>query len=419
MNFVPADHATTVSNVGLLNTAKMIARAGFNYHRTMAYYVSKRQFARLNNFLYTKTLVPTGEGSGELAYYFIGKLLQRHPELVPFPKYVEIEVTTKCGKRCIMCEHTWWHEPNVDLSLANFTKLTDQFDLKWVNLTGEGDAFLNPHYLDMIAHLKHRNTSVYLVDSFDLINSDTSFKLVQMGVDGIYISMDGATATTYESIKKGNNFDKVLHNIKTLLNYKRHMHSPVPEICFRYVVNSRNQHEMLDFVKLINSVALRREWGDGSKIHFAGILDFPEIHDLYIDKLPTDQMTGITNYMTTNPDYVPSVFAHTDEMLNPNINRCLAWAEPYFALVPHPMMLPCCAVLMSNSRARLEEYCFGDYTKESVRDMWNSNYYRWFRSTVTNPTAKVPAFCAGCRAYDTKERMQKYGVDSRRRRDFE
>jgi MoaA/NifB/PqqE/SkfB family radical SAM enzyme len=412
---VPADHMTTVKKLGALGTMDMIVKAGFNYRHTMGYLVGKRQFSRLSNFLYTKTLVPTGEGSGELAYYAIGGFLQKHPQLVQYPKYIEIEISTYCGFHCIFCEHTAWHQPSRNLSLLDFVRLTDQFDLKWVNLTGEGDAFLNPDYLKMIRHLKRRNTSVFLVDSFNLINKDVARVLVGSGVDGIYISMDGATKETYESIKVGCNYDRVIMNIRNLLEIKKELHSPIPEICFRFVVNKKNVNEMAEYVKVINSMATREEFGDGSKIHFVGLLDFPEIHDLYLETIPADK---ISEAIEASKGGLPVVFAHTEQVTNPSINKCLAWAEPYFALVPEPMMLPCCAVLMSNDRDKIHKYSFGNYNTRPIREIWNSPYYKWFRQTVTNPTAKVPMLCAGCRAYETETRMKKYGVDMRTKEDF-
>jgi hypothetical protein len=115
---------------------------------------------------------------------------------------------------------------------------------------------------------------------------------------------------------------------------------------------------------------------------------------------------------------MPVVFAHPDSNKNPSIDTCLAWMEPYFALVPEPMVLPCCAVLMSNAREKLLEYSFGNYTKTPFKQIWNSPYYRWFRRQVTKRDGKVPALCAGCRAYDTRRREKLYGVDNRKGADF-
>ena len=412
MDFIPADHSATVDNIGLSATLKLITKAAFGYRHTMSYYLRHRQFTNLDNFLFTKTLVPTGEGSGEAAYYIIGPLLQKYPQLAPYPRNIEVEVTTRCNKRCIICEHTWWHEKSVDLDYNTFVRTIDQLPLRWINLTGEGDAFLNKDYLRMIDYLAKKHVSTYLTDSFDLIDRNTAKYLVQAGVSGIYISMDAATKETYESIKVGCDYDRVISNIKNLLEEKKRLNTPLPEICFRYVINKKNVNEMIDFVEAVRKLGTRSEWGDGSKIHFIGLLDFPEVHDLYVDKMPKI-------VFPPGNEYVPIIYAHSEKSTNPSINRCLAWGEPYLMLVPTPTVLPCCAVMMANARKKLVDYGFGDYTKESVKDIWNSKYYHWFRSQVTKKDGKVPALCEGCRAYDTRERELLYGVDKRQREDFE
>ena len=417
MDLIPADHSATVDNVGILGTAQLIFKAGLGYRHTLAYYLKTHQYTSLGNFIYTKTLLPTGEGAGELAYYAIGPVLQRLPQLAPFPRNIEVEMTTRCNKRCIMCEHTWWHEPNRDITYDEFTDLAKQYPLRWINITGEGDAFLNKDYLRIIAYLKRRHIATYLTDSFDLIDDITAHTLVRFGVDGIYISMDGATKETYESIKIGCKYDTVISNIKALLVAKRSMESPVPEICFRFIITTKNVNEMADFVDTLRKLGPRADWGDGSKIHFAGLLDYPQIHNLYLDEIPNDMIVK-TVQASKRQGALPAVFAHSEKTTNPSINRCLAWMEPYFMLVPETVEIPCCAVMMANDREKLVEYSFGNYMTETAQDIWNHPYYQWFRRTVTNPYMPVPELCAGCRAYDTTQRIKEHGIDKRKKVDF-
>ncbi|GAG85018.1 unnamed protein product, partial [marine sediment metagenome] len=177
-------------------------------------------------------------------------------------------------------------------------------------------------------------------------------------------------------------------------------------------------HEMADFVRVISSLGPKKLWGDGSKLHFVGLLDYPEIHQLYPNNIPEKYVQEALKVAKDDPNSLPMIFARTSINSLPSIDRCLAWMEPYFALVPHPMTVACCALMMSNNRTEVEKYSFGDYTKELFRDIWTSPYYKWFRRAVTNPTAPIPAACAGCRAYDTSERVKKYGIDYRTKEDF-
>ena len=137
---------------------------------------------------------------------------------------MECGITTRSNKRCVVCEHTHCKEsePRQDLTWEQCLHIVNQFPrLIWTNLTGEGDAFLNKSYLDMIQYLKDRDVSVFLSDSFDLITEDIARKLVEWRVDGIYLSMDAATPETYERLKVGCKFDRTLTNIKNLLRLKK------------------------------------------------------------------------------------------------------------------------------------------------------------------------------------------------------
>jgi len=407
---VPGDHQITVETIGEANLFKMIFKAALAYRRTMKYTLGRHGFKSLYSFLYTKTFVPTGEGSGELAMYLAGPLIRRFPQLSPYPRYMELEITTRCNKRCTICEHTYWKEPSVDLTYDQFEQITDQFpDLKWVNLTGEGDAFLNKDYLNMIRHLKERDVAVYLVDSFNLITKDIALELVRLGVDGVYISFDAATKQTYERIKVGCRYEETLQNIKNLIEAKRALNSPIPEVCFRYVINKLNINETADFVRLIRKLAPRQDWGDGSKIHFVGLLAFPEIQHLYVPEISPNVMSETIKAAEENPDSLPIVFAHTEPERFPSINKCLAWMEPYIMMGGYA--LPCCAVLMSNKRSWLREHALGNVLKQDFRDVWNDPRYQLFRHTVNKPDAPVPLLCKGCRSYETREREERFGVD--------
>ena len=417
MNFTPADHSATVKNIGASGTIGLMTKAALNYQHTMTYFLRRGQLIDLRNFLCTKTILPTGEGAGELAYYAVGPLLQRFPALVPYPRYLEIEITSKCNKRCIMCEHTWWHEPSKELSFEEFKHLIDQFNLFWVTLAGEGDPFLNKDILGMIAYARSKHQSVYMDDSLDLVDSKTAYELVRLGLEGVYVSMDAGCKETYEALKVGCNYDRTISHLKGLLEAKKQLHSPLPEICFRFVVNKKNMHEMSDMVENIRKLGPRSSWGDGSKINFVGLLAYPETKELLVEVFPQDEVSKAVR-VSQEKDTLPIIFARSDGV-NPSVNRCLAWAEPYCVLVPEHIIIPCCGVMMSNSRAKLKEYAFGDYTKESTKDIWNSKYYCWFRRQVTKQGGKVPALCEGCRAYDTRERELHYGVDRRKREDFE
>jgi MoaA/NifB/PqqE/SkfB family radical SAM enzyme len=383
------------------------------YKRTIGYLLKKRGIRAVYNFLYIKFFVIAGgEGTGNwIVSRIMEPLFRASPDLAtkltPYPFTVEIEITNRCNKKCTICEHTYWHEPNRDLSFEEFKKIVEQFPkLKWVNLTGEGDSFLNKDYLKMIEYLKKKNIPVFLVDSFDLVDKQLAERLIEIGVDGIWISWDAATKETYEKMKVGCNFEKGLNNIKNLIALKKKMRSPIPELCFRYIVTTLNVHEMPQFIELVHSLGDRGALGDGSGIEFAGLLIFDEVKHLFVEEVPEDILQDTKKEAKELNVHVS--FAHSSRSKLRPLERCRAWAEPYIMMGGYVM--PCCAVLQNNNRDFLRKHAFGNMLETPFKEIWYSKRYKKFRQMIPKKDEKVPILCRGCRAYDASYREKRYGL---------
>lgn len=393
---------------GVKNTLREI----FTYKKTIWYLLRKKGIKAVYNFLFIKSFVMAGgEGTGDWLIRPIEPLFRLFPplttKLTPYPFNVEIEITTRCNKKCLICEHTYWKEKSVDLSFENFKKIVDQFPkLKWVNLTGEGDAFLNKDYLKMIEYLKSKDIPVFLVDSFDLIDEDMAEELLKMGVDGIWISWDGATKETYEKIKVGCSFQRNLNNIKNLIEWKEKMNLPIPELCFRYIVTTLNVHEMPQFIELVHSLGGKKSLGEGSRVEFAGLLVFDEVKHLFVPEIPQDILQATREKAKELDIHV--TFTHCSKSKLPPLKYCKAWAEPYIMMGGY--VLPCCAVLQNNDRRFLRKYSFGNILEKPFKEIWHSERYKKFRQLVPRTKGKVPILCRGCRGYNTSDRERKYGV---------
>ncbi|MFQ5405664.1 MAG: radical SAM/SPASM domain-containing protein [Candidatus Micrarchaeia archaeon] len=377
----------------------------FLHRRTLIYLWKKYGFRRLRKFVLSKLLVR------EVGTGLLDPLWRTFPSTVPYPINLELEVTTKCNLRCVMCEHTHWTEPQLDLSFEDFKKIIDQFpSLAWCNPTGEGSAFLNPDYPKMLRYLKDRDIMVEFVESFNFLREEQLRELVEIGVDRIWISVDGATKETYEKIRVGGNFERVLGNIKLLMKIKEELNSPIPELCFRFVIMKENYHEMPQFVDVINNLGDKKWLGDGSYVEFAGLLDFDQTQkhkpkQLAVDLVEETKMRGASLGVTV-------AFAHQyhDPEKKCPVNYCGAWSEPYIMMGGY--VQPCCAVLMSNKRDFLREHSFGNVNEKSFKEIWFDPYYKKMRREVPRTKGAIPIQCKGCRAFNTLTRENEYGVFS-------
>lgn len=406
--------------MGLLSTFRTYGlmvrntnRALWAYRPTMAWLWRTRGPRAALKYLRMKLMVTEGEGSLGAWYIFLRPLIKPFSlcfaRNAPYPINVEIEITTRCNKRCLVCEHTHWpeSEPRQDLTWDQFQHIVRQFPrLVWTNLTGEGDAFLNKSYLDMIAYLKDRDIAVYLSDSFDLITEDIARRLVDLRVDGIYLSMDAATAETYERLKVGCKFERTLGNIRDFLRVRKEAGSPVPELNFRYIVTTENVQEMPAFVDLLGG--LFREVGIQcrTRLEFAGLLFFPAIEHLFLPEVPEEIQRATAEAGERNG--IPVDYAHASVQDLPPMRMCRAWMEPY--IMTGGYVMPCCQVLQNNDRPYLRQHCLGNVYETPFRQLWSSRRYRRYRELVASANGQVPALCKGCRAYDTTAREQAYGI---------
>jgi len=374
-------------------------KIALRYTRTMWYLLRKRGLRALYNFLWSKAFVR------EVGPALLDPIWRKWPWTAPYPKFVEIEVTTKCHLRCIICEHTHWKEKPRDLTFDEFKKIIDQFPgLKWCNPTGEGSAFLNKDYIRMLRYLKSKDVFVEFVESFDQIDENLAREIIKIGIDRIWVSFDGATKDTYEKIKVGCSFEKTLKNLRNFIRIKKEMKSPIPELCFRFVITTLNYKEMPQFIELVASLGDWKALGDGSYVEFAGLLSFKEIEHLNQPFVPKEIIEETAK--KAKELGVHWAFCHSGKL--PDVSLCAAWTEPYIMMPGY--VLPCCAVLMANKREFLRKYSFGNMLEQPFREIWNSKRYRTFRKLVPQTKGKVPILCSGCRAYDTSKREKKYGI---------
>jgi MoaA/NifB/PqqE/SkfB family radical SAM enzyme len=257
----------------------------------------------------------------------------------------------------------------------------------------------------MLRYLKDRyKTAIYLVDHLSDLSHAELDELIHL-VKGLYVSMDGSSKDTYEKIKQGCSFDKVVDNIRYIIERKRALKLHKPELHFRYVIIKDNVKEIPGFIDLINSLGSKKDF-ELTTINFTGLLYFDSIKQFYVSTLNEGLIAEIKKRMNKG---VYFRFEHTIEKFNPSLEKCYYWMEPY--LMMEGYVLPCCQVLMSNQRPFLRQHSFGNVFKNSFKDIWNSKKYNNFRKTIVNPQGKVPIFCVGCRQFKTEERLRKYGVE--------
>ena len=354
--------------------------------RYIIYYLSRLRLRDAYTYFWTSLFTrDAGLGLADWIYRI-------NPFLAPYPKTMEVEVTTRCHLKCAICEHTYWKEPPRDMSLDEFKTIVDQFPgLKWIGLTGIGSSFLNKDFLNILRYLKSRSIFVEFFDTFDLIDESVAAQLVSTGVDKIWVSMDAATKETYESIRVGARFEKTLAHVKGLFDAKRRAGSPLPEVWFHYIINKNNVAEMPAFVELVNDITASHKSEYATLIYFTSLLHFPEVKDL-IPVIAPEIKRAVYERA-----YRHGIYVNWNENVacDKPVSDCTKWVEPFVLVTGH--VQPCCAVNMANQRPYQIEHSWGNLLRQRFTDIWDSAPLAEFKKSIHS--GRRPPVCKNCRIY--------------------
>lgn len=322
-------------------------------------------------------------------YLLIKYLHWRHS----YPSYLEVECTTRCPLKCKFCEHTFWNESSTDMTLDQFKHIIDQFPkLRWIGMTGIGEEFINKSFMNMLKYIKQKDISTFieLYDSFMFITEEEINELIDLGIERIFISLDAATKETYEKIRIGANWEKVMQNLETLVKLKKEKSAQFPQLCFHYIVLKDNIHEMVDFIDLVHSFS-----ADVKLIQFSRMLHcFDEVKNLFVE-VPeeiTKEVNNKAKELGINVTWGLNVSQN-----KPSINRCMAWTMPFIFV--NGDVIPCCAENEANMRNFQHKTSMGNIFKQSFKEIWNDARYNNLRRIIKQN--KTPSACVNCPLFKT------------------
>ncbi len=72
---------------------------------------------------------------------------------------------------------------------------------------------MHPRFFDMVRYAVARGLKVTTNSNMTLVNERRAAEFVASGLHTLHISLDGATADTFERIRHGAHFERVLRNI--------------------------------------------------------------------------------------------------------------------------------------------------------------------------------------------------------------
>lgn len=186
--------------------------------------------------------------------WIYGKVKQKMR--VQIPERIYIETTNACNAKCIMCPHPKMKREIQTMSDDTFNHIVDELSrLDLLNTTifmhKEGEPLLDKEIFNRIKAV-HGSTNckeIAINTNASLLNKENAEKLVDSGINTIYLSVDGATKQTYESIRIGLNYDAVKKNIEYLFECIAKSNKKI-KVIMQMLTYSKNEDEVETFKKI-------------------------------------------------------------------------------------------------------------------------------------------------------------------------
>lgn len=290
------------------------------------------------------------------------------------PYYVQFEVTTYCNLACYMCVRNEVIKHPRHLSLADFQRLFAQIQPRHLTLSGAGEPLLNPDLVAMIAHAAQHGASTMIPTNGTLLRkAELARGLVEAGLNTLKISLDAATARTYQAIRRQDCFDQILEGIRQLGQIKRQRGSRTPELRLDVVILKENGPEIPDLVTLarqldIGTVFFRplQVTGIGKQRETIGQdVDFEGLYRAVQEGLSRAKHLRVrTNLREVARDFATyrSIYVRRDAALDRHV-CLLPWVQCFISVQGE--LAPCCATYTNGS------FSAGNVFEEGFEAVWN------------------------------------------------
>ncbi|OEU65010.1 MAG: hypothetical protein BBJ57_07955 [Desulfobacterales bacterium PC51MH44] len=179
----------------------------------------------------------------------IANKIRRKLHMLPtVPPTVYIELTNECNLNCVMCDRGSLSRQKLRMDMGLFKRIIDnaaEIGVPEVKLNRFGEPLLQPLLIDMIKYAKDKGIPrVYFTTNATLLTEELARKIITSGLDSITFSVDGGTAETYEKIRRGARYNKVVKNIETFARIRQELGPKKPEIVLNTIFMKDTEDEM-------------------------------------------------------------------------------------------------------------------------------------------------------------------------------
>lgn len=344
----------------------------------------------------------------------------------PMLRRVYVEPTSRCNLMCTTCIRNTWSEGFSDLPWGVYESLIDGLrnepHLERVSFWGYGEPLMHPRIADMVARAKGIGVKTQLITNGMLLDDAMADALIEAGLDSLVVSLDGPDPQSYEGVRTGANFDRVIANLRAMLRKRRRFVRgraglPSLEVGIEFVVLRDTASQLgkmhalaadlgVDFTFVSNVLPFRPQ-DAGQVLYSASVNGQRRTPRMYLP--PLDNVDGAARSVAdmVAPD---EPIHYLQAPRDPYGGRCPFVDGGSLVVGSSGQVSACMALLHSapchvmNRQKKVAAKSFGNVGESAVSDIWENEDFVGFRDRVQRFDFAPCVHCTGCRKANSNGR---------------
>lgn len=308
------------------------------------------------------------------------KLLQRST-YAPMPRSINLDITWSCNLACTMCSahQTVNKQGPQHLSRDRFRHILNQLPrLRHIYFMGLGEPLMNPHLPELLDDAQSKNIHASLITNGMLLHENNIRRFTD-NLISVSVSIDTASANTFNRIRKGASLSKILENIRTLRKLR-----PLIDLTFLVVLMKETIDDLPGVVELAHELG-------ASTVNVNHIIALDEATD---NRRTTSLTAGAMNSLIQAEETAKGHgIDFSSRPLEPQTRHCWQpWTAPL--IMANGDILPCCFMDRSphpesgewysgvSIDVPFSQYRAGNIFEDTFSTVWNGTAFRRIRKTI-------------------------------------
>ena len=336
-------------------------------------------------------------------------------------KRVYVEATNKCNLTCSTCMRNVWDVTYGHMSNATFERILSGLEAVPVKpelfFGGYGEPLSHPRILEMVALAKEKGFRVSLITNGILLTASVIRRLIELNLDMLWVSLDGASPECYTDVRLGDSLPTVLANLGELHKQKCLKFGPSnwsghPKLGIAFVAMRRNIHDLNEVIRLGSRLGAVEFSVSNVLAHNTDLLE-ENLYMRSLDLVAGQEIRPLVHLplMDSQPKTIAAMtnilremyqMEYTGSLLNRNTDRCPFIERGSLAVRWDGKVSPCLPLLYTHRHYLYErertsrEFFVGDVQVSSLSDIWNEQKYRELRKRLQDFDFSPCAFCNSC-----------------------